>query len=298
MNYTSARVRGLAPWRPQAKTRRLLDQVEEVLVEYAEHLPLTLRQVLYRCVAEYGYAKDERAYDRLCEALNRARRAGLIPFHAIRDDGAVVEQPLGFHGLPDFWSYIAEIATGYRRERLDEQGLVLEIWVEAAGMVPQVARVARPFGITVFSSGGFDSLTVKYDAACRIARRPCPTTVLHVGDHDPSGLSIFDSAAEDVRAMLPNRWHANFRRVAVTPEQIEAYGLETAPPKATDRRGNWVGGTVQAEALAPDELAAEVERAIEEYVDQDVLDGVVATEEAERSEILRGLDEMRGVGER
>ncbi len=292
MNYTSARVRGLAPWRPQAKTRRLLDQVEEVLAEYAEHLPLTLRQVFYRCVAEYGYAKDERAYDRLCEALNRARRAGLIPFHAIRDDGAVVEQPLGFHGLPDFWSYIADIASGYRRERLDEQGLVLEVWVEAAGMVPQVARVAEPFGITVYSSGGFDSLTVKHDAARRIAGRACPTVVLHVGDHDPSGVSIFDSAAADIGAMLAHPGRADFRRVAVTPEQIERYGLETAPAKPADQRGDWVGGTVQAEALAPDELAMEIKWAIEEHIDADVLAAIVEAETTERAAILRELEEL------
>jgi hypothetical protein len=30
---------------------------------------------------------------------------------------------------------------------------------EAAGMAPQLARVAEPFGIGVLSSGGFSSLT-------------------------------------------------------------------------------------------------------------------------------------------
>jgi len=231
------------------------------------------------------------------EAMNRARRAGMIPFAAIRDDGAVIEQPFSFHGKPEFWGYVRQIAGDYRRERLDEQGLVVELWVEAAGMVPQVARVAEPFGITVYSSGGFDSLTVKHDAACRIAARACPTIVLHVGDHDPSGVSIFDSAAADIGAMLTHlAGHADFRRVAITPEQVERYGLETAPPKKTDRRGTWVGGTVQAEALAPDELAAEVRRAIEEHIDADVLARLVAVEKVERAEILLDLEELRANG--
>ncbi len=296
MNYTNTRVRGFAPWRPQAKTRRLLDQVQEVLAEYADHLPLTLRQIFYRLVAEYGYPKDDLALGRLTEGMNRARRAGMIPFAAIRDDGAVIEQPFGFHGMPYFWDYVRQIAGGYRRERLDAQGLVVELWVESAGMVPQVARVAEPFGITVYSSGGFDSLTVKHDAARRIAGGACPTVVLHVGDHDPSGVSIFDSAAADIGAMLARPGHADFRRVVITPEQVERYGLETAPPKLTDRRGMWVGGTVQAEALAPNELAAEVRWAIEEHIDADVLARLVAVEKAERAELLRRLDEIDAEG--
>ena len=72
------RPRGYADWRPQAKTRVLLDQVNDVLVEYEDYLPLSVRQIFYRLVATRGYPKDERAYDRLAEALVRARRARII----------------------------------------------------------------------------------------------------------------------------------------------------------------------------------------------------------------------------
>ena len=46
--YTSTRVRGLASWKPQKETRHLLIQVQAVLEEYADHLPLTCRQIFYR----------------------------------------------------------------------------------------------------------------------------------------------------------------------------------------------------------------------------------------------------------
>lgn len=55
------RPRGYADWRPQQKTRELLAQVHGVLDEYADHLPLTVRQLFYRLVATVGYPKDERA---------------------------------------------------------------------------------------------------------------------------------------------------------------------------------------------------------------------------------------------
>ncbi|MEE8408304.1 MAG: tyrosine-type recombinase/integrase [Myxococcota bacterium] len=80
--------------------------------------------------------------------------------------------------------------------------MVPEVWVEAAGMVPQATRVAHELGVPVYSSGGFDSLTTKREAAQRILERHRPTVVLHIGDYDPSGLSIFDSAAEDITAMV------------------------------------------------------------------------------------------------
>ena len=83
---TRTRVRGFAPWTPRASTEQLLAQVDLVLAEYVDHLPLTLRQIFYRLVGAYAYEKTEQAYERLCEHLNRARRARLIPMDIIRDD--------------------------------------------------------------------------------------------------------------------------------------------------------------------------------------------------------------------
>src|SRR5262245_31244272 len=81
------RVRGFAPWSPEKATLALLDQVRGVLDEYAAHLPLTIRQIFYRLVGAHDYEKTERAYQRLAEHLNRARRARSIPMDVIRDDG-------------------------------------------------------------------------------------------------------------------------------------------------------------------------------------------------------------------
>jgi len=200
--YHSTRPRGFAPWRPQAKTEALLEDVRAVLEEYAEHLPITGRQLFYRLVGRFEYPKDERSYERLLNALNLGRRSGLIPFESIRDDGATCESPSAFYGLPHFWQAVRGAAAGYRRDRLEGQPRHVEVWCEAGGMVPQLARVADPFGIAVYSSGGFDSLTVKRDAAVRLGSAGRPAIILHVGDFDPSGCAIVDSLAEDVRAMM------------------------------------------------------------------------------------------------
>ena len=67
-----------------------------MLAEYAEQLPLTLRQIFYRMVGAYGYEKTEQAYERLGETLNKARRARVIGMDAIRDDGFTSAVPASF----------------------------------------------------------------------------------------------------------------------------------------------------------------------------------------------------------
>ncbi len=54
----TGRAKGFAAWRPQRRTEPLLLDIEAVLVEYREYLPLTVRQVFYRLVSK-GYPKSE-----------------------------------------------------------------------------------------------------------------------------------------------------------------------------------------------------------------------------------------------
>ena len=53
-----------------------------------------------------------------------------------------------------------------------------------------------------------------------------------------------------------------------------------------DNRGDWSGGTVQAEALSPADLAHEVRTAIEARVDRHVYDMLVEREGQEREELV------------
>jgi hypothetical protein len=136
--------------------------------------------------------------------------------------------------------------------------------VSTAWQHPQLARVADAYGVTVMSSSGFDSVTDKHRFAAELASDERPTEVLHIGDHDPSGAHLFIAFAEDVAAFAGELGgDVRFTRLAVTPEQIAAYRLPTAPAKPTDRRA-FTGPTAQAEALASDDLAGILRAAIDE----------------------------------
>jgi len=297
--YTSTRVRGFAPWNPIQTTLDVVGQVQAILAEYAAYLPMTNRQIFYRLVGTRGYPKTEQAYARLCEYLNRARRAGMIDFSAIRDDGTQSEGGTGYSGVEHWMRSIRYYAEGYSHNLTEGQRYHRELWVEAGGMVPQAAAVAGDYDVITYSAGGFNGLTDKHETAERLARQRKPCIVFHVGDLDPSGLAIVDALAEDVtlmaRGIARRRGRdalVQFIRVAVTDDQVAEHGLPTAPQKGSDNRGEWMDETVQCEALPPDVLAATIRAAIEEYTDLDQVAAMREQGDRERARILDRFDRI------
>lgn len=300
----TGRARGyIENYNPQAKTRELLAQAQAVLEEYRDYWPLTCRQIFYRLVGAHGYDKSETAYSRLCHHLANARRGRWIDFDAIRDDGVSTYSLDHFDDRDAFLRHIRKLGKSYTRNKLADQEYHIEVWCEAAGMLPQLYDVAEPFSVPVYSSGGFDSLTAKKRLAERICAIGKPTVILHLGDYDPSGESIFDSVAEDVAAFVEadRPWGTitvEFERVALTREQVAEYSLPTAPPKASDTRSKgWSGGTCQLEALPPNIIAEILRAAIERRFDSEMLHLDQRLEELEREEIQTLLLPAPGGGE-
>jgi hypothetical protein len=179
-----------------------------------------------------GYEKTDLAYVRLSEILNRARRARVIDMDAIRDDGSTVITPFHYDGTEHFWDVVRYRAAHMRLDRTMGQDPRVVVMCEAAGMAPQLGTVCDPYGITVMASGGFDSLTDKFNFAKQLSEGGA-TEVLHIGDHDPSGVHLFLALMEDVQAFCGALGgDVEFTRLAVTPRQIEQMNL---PPRRRNR---------------------------------------------------------------
>jgi hypothetical protein len=245
------RVRGFTPWNPKEDTLRLLAQVAEVLREYADYLPLTLRQIFYRLVGAHDYEKTEPAYKRLGEHLNRARRAKMIPMSSIRDDGGTTIDQHCYRDASRFLYFV----------RLAAEGMELD---HSAGQT-------------------------RHNFAEQLVDQDRPTEVLDIGDHDASGVHKYLAFQEDIQAFAREfGGDVTFTRLAVTPAQIREYRLPTAPPNPEDKRA-FSGKTRQVEALVPDDLAAIVRSAIESRIDQAVLDRVLRREKRERAKLIKVL---------
>jgi len=85
-----------------------------ILDEYEDFLPLTLRQIFLPNGRPPRLPKNDLAADRLYELLGKARRARMIPFEAIRDDGAIQETGNWFSGPGQFWRAVKITAERYR----------------------------------------------------------------------------------------------------------------------------------------------------------------------------------------
>src|SRR5215208_4851380 len=295
------RDKGYAKWGPQRKTRRIMAQVKEILDEYQAELPLTARQIFYRLVGAYGHPKTESFSESLGNWLVRARRSRRIPFASIRDDGASILEGKFYTGEDDFYKHIHDEAKDYERDKLANQKRDIRVYCEAAGMMPQLERVTRHYSVPVYSCSGFDSLTAKYDLAEAVAKahtyRGRSTVILHLGDMDPSGETIFDAISEDVYAFLEvDIPHKNpkdvaiFERVALTEDQVGEYNLPTDPAKESSHSAGWGNRRAcQLEALRPDVLAQIVRTTIESHMDLDILKADREAEVEERRKIAKAL---------
>lgn len=317
--HRGARPKGFMTWNPTEEVAYWIDNVKAILEEYAGYGPMTVRQVFYRLVGQHGYPKDERAYKRLAEYLVKARRAQMIPFGRIRDDGTISHERGGDNGREEVWEYIRDIvsrpADYLRLDRNTDQPYHIELWCEAAGMAPMLAQMTRYRDVSVYSTGGFSSVTVTYEVAKRISARNKPTYFLHVGDYDPSGESIFLSMSQDIgnfissmiggyiyesTGRVEDENEENFfipKRVALTEDQVQEYDLPTAPAKVSDTRSNnWEGETTQAEALPPTLLEEIIKEALDELTDADALEALLEREQEDK-ERLRAAVEDQSVNE-
>lgn len=324
---------GYVPYRPTSLAKSVLTAAKNVLAEYeAWDSPMTVRQVFYRLVAEYGYEKTERAYGSLITYIARSRRAyqhavleadgdetlrdealqsaPLIPFPWIRDEKGQSVQESSYDDEADFLKTVRAAAEHMKLDRMEGQPRNIELWCEAAGMVPLMAEIAEPYGIRISSGGGYDSVTAKHRLCQRalIEKRDKnrSTLVLHIGDFDPSGEGMFETLRDDVGQMVENyNYHATFevKRVALTEEQVIDWNVETAPPKRQDsRRRRFVAQhprirahlgsddiTAQLEALTPPDLRRLMEDAIDAEIHRGAYNALRAKEEKVRKALIERL---------
>jgi len=291
---------GLVPWRPRkgSAAAHCLEDVLGILDKWVASgvVPsLTTRAILYRLLP-LGWSKADEDHP-LGYVLERARRAGLIPFEWIADGRSETFQPRFWRSADAFRAAVQSQAEQFRLDPLRGQPHI-EIWVESAGMVQMLERLANELGTPIHTSSGMNTLRSKYEAAGRLMDNGEGSVILFVGDLDPWGETRYQNVRDDVVALCEDSGQpaaVEFATVALTAEQVVQHAIPTEPAKAAVRAGKkgplprgWQEGdpTAQAEALPPDLLLAAVREAVVEHVDEDLRREMLADEEAQRAELL------------
>jgi hypothetical protein len=163
------------------------------------------------------------------------------------------------------------------------------MWSEKDAIRGVVYPVTAEFDVPLMIARGFPSETFLHQTAEAITDDGKPAVIYQLGDHDPSGVAAWNDIQRKLRSFVPSHIDLTFERIAVTEAQIHDLGLPTRPTKQSDTRArNFVGDSVEVDAIPSTTLRQLVRDSIERWIDPENLR---ITREAERSEknILRRI---------
>lgn len=271
----------------QAATYQVISQANVIADEYSESgYCLTLRQLFYQFVARDLIPNTQRDYKRLGAIVSDARLAGLIDWDSIEDRTRTFLQMQTWANPK---ACISNAAKDYSEDPWLRQTERLEVWVEKDALIGVIEQSCDTWYVPFFSCRGYASQSSVYEASCRHLNYPTrEVTVLHLADHDPSGL---DMTADLGKRLAMFGSTAVVKRIALTQEQVFDFNLPPNPAKITDSRAaayierhghnSW-----ELDALSPPVLDDIISEAIIQHVDTDEFDAAIADEEANRQRLL------------
>lgn len=195
---------------------------------------LTLRQLYYQLVARDIIANKQTEYKRLGSILNDARLAGMVDWDAIEDRTRNLESVGHWTSPADI---IQSAAASFRIDKWADQKHRVEVWVEKDALVGVLEKACRPLDVAWFSCRGYTSQSELYSAGKRLARYAeggQTPVVIHLGDHDPSGIDMTRDITD--RLSLFAGAAVVVERIALSMAQIEEFEPPPNPAKITDSR--------------------------------------------------------------
>lgn len=271
-----------------AMIKRATDIIEDL---QGQGYTLTLRQLYYQLVARDIIANKQTEYKRLGSILNDARLAGLVDWDAIED------RTRNLRGL-SHWEEPSDIidsaAASFRIDKWADQKFYVEVWVEKDALVGVLEKACDELDIKYFSCRGYTSQSELYVAGKRLAyysrRQQRTPVVIHLGDHDPSGIDMTRDINERLD-MFAGR-SVKVERIALNRDQIDQYDPPPNPAKITDSRfagyeaihgdESW-----ELDALDPSVIDNLIKDTVKVYRDNKKWKAAVEREEDERAKLKK-----------
>lgn len=303
--------RSYVPWTPKGSAVEVVRQANAICAEYADAgYDLTLRQLYYQFVARGLIPNTQKDYKRLGDIVNKARLAGLIDWDYIVDRTRNLAS-LGHWDSPA--DIIGSAAASFRLDHWDDQPTRVEVWVEKEALAGVVGQVAARWDCAYFSCRGYVSQSELWGAAQRLRGyldAGQAVVVLHLGDHDPSGIDMTRDIEDRLNLFIANDWYREHdvsgtsygdifkaieehlgdsplrsdivgwqaplevRRIALNMDQVEEYDPPPNPAKLTDSR---VGRYLEAHGDESWELDALPPDVLDTLID-DAIAGLVDDE--------------------
>lgn len=255
------------------ESMELIRKANVIILEYERKgFPLTLRQLYYQFVARGLLANAQANYNKLGRIVSDGRLAGLISWTAIEDRTRNLK---GLRTYNNPGEIIENARHSYIRDLWKNQACRPEVWVEKDALVGVVGPVCNRLRVDFFGCRGYNSQSEQWNAGQRFAsyyqngQRPI---VLHLGDHDPSGIDMTRDNQERLSmfAGVP----VTVIRLALNFNQVEELNPPPNPTKMTDSRAEdyvskfghecW-----ELDALSPEYIARLIEKNVAKFRDPD-----------------------------
>lgn len=182
---------------------KVIRQAEAICSSYAaQGYDLTLRQLYYQFVSRDLIANKQSEYKRLGSIINDARLAGLL------DWDYIVDRTRNLRELPSWNAPTDIVRSSARQFRIDkwaDQSTRVEVWIEKDALVGVIEGVCNGQQVPFFSCRGYTSQSEVWGAAQRIGvhiRNGQNVTIVHLGDHDPSGIDMTRDIEDRLRLFL------------------------------------------------------------------------------------------------
>jgi hypothetical protein len=267
-----------------------LDKVNPIIDYYIklDH-KMTLRQLHYQTVIKGLFLNNDKAYKKISRELTKGRMAGYVDWDVIEDRLRQVQIPYIYDSVYDA---IRDTALTYRIDRMQGQENYIEIWVEKDALSGVLNKITRPYHVPLMVNRGFSSTSAMYDSAKRFIKHienGQNGVLLYIGDHDPSGLYMY----EDIQKRLSEfgLTYMEYRRIALTLEQVEKYDLIPNDLKMSDKRASWYIDTTgcknsfEVDALDPLILDQILEDEIKNFIDYNLYSQVCKREQHEKKKL-------------
>lgn len=278
----------------------LIETANDIIHSYeAQGYILSLRQLYYQFVARDIIPNSERSYKNLGNLINDARMAGLISWTSIEDRGRGIRPWLI---QEDERQVLEGIEERFAIDLWERQKVYVEVWVEKDALTSVIERPCGRFRVPYMPCKGYLSASEAWRAGQRFKDKydqghDC--VVIHLGDHDPSGLDMTRDNAERLKTFSDSAL-IDVRRIALNMDQIVRYSPPPNPAKISDSRStNYItqyGHTSwELDALEPKVLEDLISSEIRSLIDVDLWNASMDEERERRGMLARLHDRFHDV---
>jgi len=220
----------------------LIERINGIIDEYeAQGYTMTVRQVYYQLVAGDIVPNNLNSYKRVASVINDGKLAGLIDWDAMEDR---TREFIRNSAWTSGRHILQSSAEWFHMDMWVNQPNRVFVVIEKEALVGVLEHTCRKFDVPLLAARGYPSGTVLRefveDDVLSAINSGQQVTILHLGDHDPSGLDMTRDLRERVELFCANTIdedeYPEVKRIALNMDQIRRFNPPPNPAKTTDAR--------------------------------------------------------------